>query len=144
MTFRACYPEHVRLVQVQPEQQAGRDFMVGHGYEDRVLNSLSFSAWLDARCVAVGGVFTQWGRHGCAWMMASTAIGPHMLQLTRFGRELYRFSPYQRISVTVDCDFSNGHRWAKLLGFVLESERMVAYSPTGRDAALYAWIRPNG
>jgi len=139
--FRACYPEHVRLVQVQPEQQAGRDYVIGHGYEESVINGLSFSAWKNARCVAAGGLFTQWGQHGNAWLMASAEIGPDMTRLTRFTKELFVFSPYKRITITVDCEFEAAHRWATMLGFEMECERMKAYSPTGRDAALYAWIR---
>jgi hypothetical protein len=47
----------------------------------------------------------------------------------------------QRIEMTVDCDFPEAHRWAKMLGFTMECERMKYYSPDGRDCALYARIR---
>jgi len=43
-----------------------------------------------------------------------------------------------RIEMTVDCDFPQGHRWAKMLGFTMEAERMRGYRPDGGDCALYA------
>ena len=141
MEFRACYPEHIRLIKVQPMQREGFEYMIGNGFENRVLGTLAFSGWLGTTCVAAGGVFPQWGRHGIAWMLASEAIGPELLRLTRFGRALYQASPYDRITCDVLCDFTDGHRWAKLLGFELECERMVKYDPMGRDCALYRWLR---
>lgn len=141
LEFRGCLPEHVRSLKVQPEQRAGFNYMLGSGLDEDVLKGMSFSAFLDGACVAAGGVFTQWGQHGIGWLMASTDVGPHMMQLTHFTRGLFEMSPYRRISITVACDFEKAHRWAKLLGMTMESERMVAYDPFGRDAALYAWIR---
>lgn len=139
--FRACHPEHVRLIDVQPVQRDGFNYMIGNGFENRVAGTLAFSGWLGTTCIVAGGVFPQWGRHGVAWMIASKAIGPELLRLTRFGRDLYQTSPYDRISCDVRCDFTDGHRWAKLLGFELECERMVKYDPMGRDCALYRWLR---
>ena len=42
--------------------------------------------------------------------------------------------------VTVDVDFPEAHRWAKMLGFKMEAERMEAYAPDGRACSLYARI----
>ena len=42
--------------------------------------------------------------------------------------------------MTVDCEFEQGHRWAKMLGFTMEAERMRAYRPDGGDVALYARV----
>ena len=141
LEFRACLPEHVRALRVQPEQRDGHAFIVDNGHDASVLHGMSYSGWRGGECVAAGGVFTQWNRHGIAWLMAATEAGPEMLRLTRFTRGLFQVSPYDRISITVRCDFAAGHRWARLLGMVLECERMVQYDPAGRDCALYAWIR---
>lgn len=141
MEFRACRPDDIRSLEVQPEQRLGQEYVIANGLVDAAATGLSYSGWLDGRCIAVGGLVPQWDGHGVAWLMASLDAGPEMLRLTRFTRGLFAVSPYRRISVTVACDFPAAHRWARLLGMALECERMVAYDPFGRDAALYAWIR---
>jgi len=142
MEFRACYPEHIRLLQVQPEQKPEYDYMISAGAEVAAAQrGMAFSGWLGVKCVAAGGVFPQWPGHGIAWLLLSPEAAPEMLRLTRFTKGLFAVQPFRRISITVACDFTAGHRWAKLLGFRLECERMVGYDPAGRDSALYALIR---
>lgn len=46
----------------------------------------------------------------------------------------------KRIEMAVQCDFKQGNRWASMLGFELEAERMRHYQPDGEDCALYARV----
>jgi len=46
----------------------------------------------------------------------------------------------KRIEMAVQCDFEQGNRWARMLGFKLEAERMEHYQPDGEDCALYARV----
>ena len=43
--------------------------------------------------------------------------------------------------MTVLKDFKQGHRWAKILGFELETPTLRAYGPAGEDHAGYVRIR---
>lgn len=140
MTFRACRPEHVHAVDVQPEQQGDKEFLLTIGPET-VVRGMSFSAWTGETCVAAGGVFPQWPGHGFAWILIAPAAAPEMLCLTRFSRQLFDTQPYRRLTTYVRCDFAAGQRWAKLLGFELECERMKAYDPLGRDCAQYVRLK---
>ena len=45
--------------------------------------------------------------------------------------------PYRRLELEVDRTFEQGHRWAKLLGFEVETERARYYRPDGKDATIY-------
>jgi len=66
-------------------------------------------------------------------------IGPStFLQVHRAVKQFLDECYVDRIEMTVDCDFPQGHRWARLLGFEMEAERMRRYTPDGRDCALYA------
>lgn len=140
LDYRPCLPEHVRALRAQTEQQADHAFVIASGMGN-VTKGLTFSAWLDGECVSVGGVTPTWPGSAVAWCMISPAIRPAMTSLTRFSASLFDLQPYRRLSTSVVCGFEPGHRWVKMLGFVLEAERMPAYDPVGRDCALYARVR---
>ena len=42
-----------------------------------------------------------------------------------------------RVEFTVRADFEKGHRWAKMLGFTVESPLLRAYGPLGEDHVGY-------
>ncbi len=56
-------------------------------------------------------------------------------------RQWLRGLPFRRLEAAIDIDFAAGHRWATLLGFTVEAERMRGYMVDGRDCALYAMVR---
>lgn len=41
----------------------------------------------------------------------------------------------------VKCDFTNGHRFARLLGFECEAPLMRRHGPNDQDEALYAMVK---
>lgn len=45
-----------------------------------------------------------------------------------------------RLEISVRCDFVLGHKWAKMLGFRVETERMVRFGPEGEDHTGYVRI----
>ena len=100
----------------------------------------SWTAVHNGEPVACGGYVTQWpGRHVC-WMFMNYVAGPHMLSITRAViKKLDAISG--RLELTVRCDFRAGHRWAKMLGFLVETQTMKAYGPEGEDHTLYVRYR---
>lgn len=45
-----------------------------------------------------------------------------------------------RLEISVRCDFALGHKWAKMLGFRVETERMERFGPEGEDHTGYVRI----
>lgn len=96
----------------------------------------SWTAVLDGAPVACGGTLLQWpGRHQ-AWMYMNEGTGPHMLPLTKaVARALGGVKG--RVEFTVRADFAQGHRWARLLGFEVETPLLKGYGPEGEDHVGY-------
>ena len=77
-----------------------------------------------------------------AWAYISNAAAKErFLSVHRAVSRFLDMCYLQRIEMTVDCEFEEGHRWARMLGFNMEAERMVAYRPDGGDCSLYARVR---
>ena len=96
----------------------------------------SWTAVLDGDPIACGGLVEQWPGRYTAWTYLNAKSGPHMRFVTRAVAEKLD-AVVGRIETTVRCDFKAGHRWMKLLGFEVETERMKAYGPEGEDHAGY-------
>ena len=97
----------------------------------------------DGEVLAVAGVIMQWQNRGMAWAYISDkVVGSKFIRIHRAASRFLKCCYLQRIEMTVDCDFEQGHRWAKRLGFTLEAECMKHYLPTGGDCALYARVLP--
>jgi hypothetical protein len=95
----------------------------------------------DSLPVGAGGTLELWpGRH-MAWAILPPISGPHMLAVTREAYKRVRIPP-GRIEMTVKRDFDIGHRWAKMLGFELETPVLRGYGPGGVDFTGY--VRFNG
>lgn len=93
------------------------------------------------RPVSSIGLVELWEGRALAWAIMSAGAGRHLLGITRAVRRFLAVSPWRRIEAGVECSFAAGHRWARVLGFKLEAERMASWS-AGRDFALYARLRP--
>jgi len=92
--------------------------------------------------IASAGVLPMWQGRGMAWAYISNAAAKErFLSVHRAVSRFLDMCYLQRIEMTVDCEFEEGHRWARMLGFNMEAERMVAYRPDGGDCSLYARVR---
>lgn len=142
MIFRKCHPEHVLLVQAQPAQQQGQIDTIATGTHYDVTGAgVSFSGWVDNRCLAVAGVFPISNGRGMSWAVLSEAAGAHMTAITRQTIGVLNAVPYKRVELISEYGFEAGTRWARILGFQLEAERMRCYSADGRDMMLWARVR---
>jgi hypothetical protein len=89
--------------------------------------------------IACGGFVQIWpGRHS-AWIYLNELSAPHMLVVTRYA--LACLATVQgRLELTVRFDFDEGHRWAKMLGFKVETPVMPFYGPEGEAHSMYVRI----
>lgn len=131
--------EHLRSLDLQPAQAYMRAFM-----EEAALKTLegawSYTANLEGKPVACGGLAHVCGVRAVAWSYLSEEAGVALLELTRLVRHALEQCPYQRVEITVDVEFAAGHRWARMLGFELEANLRKARIDGG-DCALYARVR---
>jgi hypothetical protein len=131
---------HVELLD---EQEQSRH-LTGHisAAEVRALkNEYAYTGVADGQVMVCAGVMPMWEGRGQAWCYLSRDSGRHLVAITRAVRRFLDIAPFVRLEMTVDCSFDAGHRWARMLGFKCEAERMVAYGPDDRDYALYARVK---
>lgn len=96
----------------------------------------TWTAVLDGDPMACGGTIQQWpGRHH-AWSLMNAATGPHMGFITKQALKRLKLVA-GRIELTVRADFAQGHRWAKLLGFRVETPVLAEFGPQGEDHVGY-------
>ena len=75
------------------------------------------------------------------WALISTGVtARNFAALHAQAKRFLDGLPFDRIETGVDCDFPQGHRWMKALGFTMESPRMRKFQ-NGRDHALYARVK---
>lgn len=99
----------------------------------------SWTAIVDGAPVACGGTMLQWPGRSTAWMYLNSKTGRHMLWLTQETAKRLQEVP-GRIEITVRRDFDAGHRWARMLGFEVETEVLKAYGPEGEDHTGYVRV----
>lgn len=133
--FRA---EHVDLLE---EQEHSRHWGLTADAVRALEGPYAYTGMVDGRPVVCAGVQSLWTGRGHAWAYLSWDSGTHFLAITRSVGRFLRTAPFVRIECAVACDFEPGHRWARLLGFKMEAERMERYGPDNEDYALYARVR---
>jgi len=104
----------------------------------RLLEKLpnSWTMTLGADPLVCGGTIEMWpGRHQ-AWAYLNKNTGRHMGAVTKRALDVLG-SVDGRIEFTVRKDFEPGHRWAKIMGFSVESPLMKGYDPDGSDHVGY-------
>lgn len=108
---------------------------------DRVLERVeqcnSWTGVVDGEPIAVAGTMEQWpGRH-MAWAYLADSTASHMTWVTLATRRKLR-DVKGRLELTVREDFAAGHRWARLLGFEVESPCLKRYGPRGENHVGYS------
>ncbi len=100
----------------------------------------SWTGVADGEIVACAGTIRLWQGRYQAWAHMSEKTGKHMRWLTReVRRNLDGLKG--RIEMTVQHDFEAGHRWAKLLGFTVETPLMPKFGPDGSAHTGYVRFR---
>lgn len=131
--------EHIDALRVQPAQ-----LEVGHITREQLLSLVgehSFAGMVGDQVVGIAGAVEMWAGRAQAWAQIGVDAGPHWPGIHGAVLRFLELAPYRRVEIAVDCAWPAAHRWARALGFVLEAERMRAFTPGGRDAALYARVK---
>lgn len=120
------------------QEQTGdaKDFMFD---TDTLLTLEKQNSWtlvVDMRPVACGGTLQHWpGRH-TAWTYLNKDTGRHMVAITKAVQS--KLVPVKgRIELTVLHGFEQGHRWARILGFEVETPEMLGFGPNGETHTGY-------
>lgn len=90
---------------------------------------------------AVGGIAKVSEHRGYVWSIIGTDAGPHMLEIYRTALAMVNESQFKRLEMDVVCGFSQGIRFAEMLGFTCEALCMRGYKPDGSDASLFARVK---
>jgi hypothetical protein len=141
----------IRIARMKPEHFAGfrlqakQSTLAGNLCDPDYILSLcesgnAYAALVDNRAIAFGGCLELWRDRAYLWSLIGEDAGPHMRTLVRAAAGYLEAAPWRRIEAAVVCDFPQGHRLIKMLGFEFEG-RMRAYSPDGADHDLYARIK---
>lgn len=132
-------PEHADAMDVQIAQRMTpeeRQQAMGESFGD------AWTAMADGEPVACAGLVPVWFGRAYAWALLSESAGAHMVAITRAVRRALDMGEFRRVEMAVRAGFAEGERWARLLGFVLETpDPMRAYMPDGSDAYLYSRVR---
>lgn len=132
--------EHILALQLQDEQAYSKPFITEE-YAKWLEGEYAFTALVDGKPIAVAGVTELWANRALMWSFLGKDAGPHLLAIHKATLRAIKALPYRRLEADTPCDFVEGHRWLKMLGFKLEAERMEAYLPNGGDSSLYARVR---
>lgn len=142
MIIMPFQPEHLKQIELQSEQTLAKKHLENEDYARQLAGYESWTGFIDDKVVACAGLIPVWGDRWQAWSIISATIGPSgMLQLTRAIMRGMRIKT-GRIEAVVAAEFKEGHRWAELLGFTLETPLpMRKWFPEGGDAYLYSRIK---
>jgi hypothetical protein len=142
ITFTPFRAGHLRYLTPQEAQRHEHAVLLGSGAADLLESAVALTAWDDYRCVGMAGLIPVHPHRALAWMLLSEGAAAHMLPIVRKIKRVVANAPWRRVELTVNANFEDGQRFARLLGAVLETpEPMRAYGPDGDDQFMYALVR---
>jgi len=100
----------------------------------------SYTAMDDDTVLGAGGSIPMWENRAMVWSFLSDTGPRNFLKIHRAVQKFLSSLPERRVELTVDCHVPEAHRWARMLGFKMEAERMQGYAPDGHACALYARV----
>jgi hypothetical protein len=133
--------EHLMALKLQAGQEYCLPYVTDE-YARMLEGQFAFTAIDGDVVIAVGGVAELWENRALAWSFIDHRAGKYFTQLHKAVLRVLEVIPYRRIEAETSCDFEQGHRWLKMLGFELEAPRMKAFRVDGGDSALYARVKP--
>lgn len=134
--------EHLLELAAQEGNGGMRSFMTPAYAAELEKAEHAYSAVSESgRVVACAGIAKYWPGRAEGWAFFDRRCKRDFLSIHRAVRKFLDGYPVRRIEAAVESGFEAGHRWALALGFELEAPRMRAYTPEGRDCALYARVR---
>jgi len=101
----------------------------------------SYTATVEGRIVACGGIIEYWPGRAEAWAVLDATSRKDFLAIHNAARRVLNLDHFRRIEAVVDVGFEAGHRWLRALDFRMEAPRMLQYGVDGNDYSLYARVR---
>lgn len=132
---------HIDQIVVQEKQQDKFPHMTEEMKESLTREASFTGIDEDGTILAIAGIMPLSDCRCFAWSYLSGNLKHKLVPLTKVVKRYLDTVPYHRIEMHVECDFAQGHRWAKMLGFEMECERMRHVTPDRRDMALYALVK---
>ncbi len=132
--------EHLLKLQLQQGQAYSEPWITAE-YARMLEGEFAFAGLVDDQVMAVAGITKLWENRAIVWSFVDHRAGPHFGAIHRAALRILELAPYARIEADTPCEFAQGHRWLRMLGFQMEAERMRAYRPDGGDSALYARVK---
>lgn len=137
--FRAA---HLDLMTPQAAQKDEYGVLVLSGQAVQLEGPEALSAWVEGRCIGAAGLIALRPHRALAWMLLSAEARSHMLPVVRKVRRVVRLSRFKRVEITVKADFTDGDRFARLIGAKCETpEPMRFFGADEGDERMFAWIR---
>lgn len=91
--------------------------------------------------IACFGGAEQWTGRRLIWAVMGVETAKHMRGLTVLAQKLLKQYHCRRSECYVNATFPQGIRWAKMVGFKLETpEPMKSFFPNGGDAYMFSMI----
>lgn len=134
-------PEHLQAIELQDSQLYLENFITDDLANALVDDKWSWTGIIDGKVICCAGVQTIWDGRGVAWAYIAGGIEHDFIKIHRAVKSGLDQCDLNRIEITVDCGFKEGHRWANMLGFKLEAGRMRGFTPSGQDHSLYARLK---
>jgi len=131
---------HLEELQPQEAQAFIGNFLANEDYRAQLcFMPHSYAGVLDGRVIGIAGVAMIYPHIGTAWAILSNDSQKNMLRLTRAIKGFLDSFDCKRIETHVKHDFTEGHRWAEMLGFKNETpDGMNNYGIDGETYDLYA------
>lgn len=109
---------------------------------DTIMSSrFKYSVLKNGNPIAILGVFEIWEGRGEGWAFFTKNNTEYFPRIIRAAKRFMKGAPYRRIEATVRCNFEEGHRMMRLLGFNCERYEMLGYGPTGEPYSAYALVK---
>ena len=129
-------PEHLLALALQPAQQWLGMYATQANAEALARSTRAIAVVDGKRVLGVAGVETYWTGRGMAWAFLAGDLRKDFVAGHRIAKQFLDSFSDMRIEAFVECDFEQGHRWMKLLGFELETPVAKRYQ-NGRDCSIY-------
>lgn len=140
VSVRPFVPEDIERLSLQPSQSYLREFILHPNYGKALAQGDAWTAEReDGTIVGCAGIVMV-GLHGNAWAMLAHDAGDNFFRIHRAVKRGLEACTARRVEMHVDVDFTEGHRWARLLGFEREGH-LRCWLPDGRDVILYARVK---
>lgn len=109
--------------------------------EQQEKNPHTFTVVYQDKAVFCAGASVYWPGRAEVWgtfVKGTKALLPEITLATR--KELETVNYIKRLELSVEYGFKAGIFWAKELGFHLETEKLTAFYPNGKDAHMFVRI----